>query len=162
MLEEKMIKKDLENLAEYYLEKSEEDRQSAKLLLDNGYYSQAIYLQYQSMEKKIKSEIYKRINPLNKYYTDLVYTHSLSKLMELLIDVSVGDLNTREQMKSQINELLKRVDYMKLNNTLRYPIYDKWKKCYREVCYTEKEYREIVEVKYEQLRKYIEEIFKAI
>ncbi|WP_410207627.1 HEPN domain-containing protein [Fusobacterium sp.] len=157
-----MLKKPLENLSEYYLEKSKEDSSAADLLLKNRYYSQAIYLECQSMEKKIKSEIYKRINPHNKYYTNISHTHSLSELMEFLIDVSVGDMSTREQMKKQTNELLKKIDYMRLNNTLRYPVYDKWKKCYKEICYTEKEYKEIVEEKYGQLRRYIEEIFKAI
>ena len=157
-----MKKIKIENLSEYFLKKSEEDSEVAELLLKNRHYNEAIYFHCQSIEKKIKSEIYKRINPLNVKYEDYTHNHSLRKLMRLLIDVYVGDETTRIQMKKQTDILLKKIGYLNLNSALRYPIYDDYKKCYMESCYTEKDYKEIVEVKYEQLRKYIEEIFKAI
>ena len=156
-----MEKIKVENMSEYYLTKSVEDSKAADILYDKGFISQALYLQCQSVEKKIKSELYKKINPLNRHYHKLSDTHSLKDLMEFLLEITVTDENQKEQMKNQIKDMLRKMNYSRLNNRLRYPVYDKNYEQYIESCYDRNDYKEIVKNRFEPLKRYVESLFKA-
>lgn len=153
--------KEVSNIADEYLKLSIEDREAAEKLKRFGLYRQAIYFHCQSIEKYIKSELYKKINPDNKFYHDLSNVHSIEKLMELLIDVSSSEAIMREHIKKQVDQVLEGVDYRKLHNNLRYPYYNNWKNKNYMIEYRREDYNEIVGNQFEKLRKIIKELFKA-
>ena len=157
-----MKKKSIINISDYYLKKAEMDKKSADILVGEGLYSQAIYFAIQYMEKLIKSEISKIFDIKNKYTHDLVNIHSIKDLIFFLIDIKIPDRdkNFKNQIKIQIEEILGKIDYNRLHNNLRYPFYSSKTKEFVSVEYNEKDYDQIVNISFKQLKKYIDDLYK--
>lgn len=155
-----MEKKEIINISDYYLKKAELDKKAGEILAIQGLYSQAIYFELQYMEKFIKSEICKKINIENKYTHELVNKHSIKELIFFLIDVIVVNEIFNKQLKSQIEEILGKIDYNKLHNNLRYPYYSLKNKTFIHVEYTKEDYNKIVNENFEQLKNYISSLYK--
>lgn len=155
-----MKRQSIINISDYYLTRAEEDRKAGELLAEAGLYNQAIYFSSQYMEKFIKSEISKLISIENKYTHDLVNKHSIKDLMILLIEISVADKLIREQLSSQVREILGKINYDKLHNNLRYPYYNPRTKEFVATIYTEKDYEEIVNVSFKKLKDYVSQLYR--
>ena len=155
-----MERKEIVNISDYYLMKAELDKKAVKILAAQGLYSQAIYFELQYMEKFIKSEICKKINIENKYTHELVNKHSIKELIFFLIDIIAVNETFNIQLKSQIEEILGRIDYNKLYNNLRYPYYSPKNKIFVHVEYNKKDYEQIVNESFKQLKNYISNLYK--
>ena len=157
-----MERKEIVNISDYYLMKAKLDKKAVKILASQGLYSQAIYFELQYMEKLIKSEISKKIDIKNKYAENLIKNHSIKELTFLLIDIIIPDTEKtlKNQLKIQIEEILGRIDYNKLYNNLRYPYYSPKNKIFVHVEYNKKDYEQIVNESFKQLKNYISNLYK--
>lgn len=80
--------------------------------------------------------------------------------MILLIEISVADKLIREQLSSQVREILGKINYDKLHNNLRYPYYNPRTKEFVATIYTEKDYDEIVNVSFKKLKDYVSQLYR--
>ena len=77
-----------------------------------------------------------------------------------LIDIIAVNETFNIQLKSQIEEILGRIDYNKLYNNLRYPYYSPKNKIFVHVEYNKKDYEQIVNESFKQLKNYISNLYK--
>ena len=122
------------DLAERYKKISDDNEKSAKILEINGMYSEAAYMYIQSMEKRMKAYICNKINVGIPYYAEKLRStgHSLEKSADLLLEIyTAGNELVKNQMYMQLMQIVcENQRYDILNNSLRYPFYEKKKKNY--------------------------------
>lgn len=114
-------------MSETYMSLGKKDEESAILLQKNALYNEAVYMYIQSMEKKIKGYICKKINLSLRYYADKLRDigHSLDKSIDFLIEILAGNDDTlRKQLSMQVkNGVFENIEFSKLYNNCRYPYY---------------------------------------
>ena len=157
-----MERKEIVNISDYYLMKAELDKKAVKILASQGLYSQAIYFELQYMEKLIKSEISKKIDIKNKYAENLIKNHSIKELIFLLIDIIIPDAEKtlKNQLKTQIESILGKINYDRLHNNLRYPYYNFKSKEFLFIEYNKNDYEQIVNNSFKQLKNYMYNLYK--
>ena len=157
-----MRKKEIVNISDYYLNKAELDEKAGDILAEQGLYTQAIYFKNQYMEKLIKSEISKKIDIKNKYAENLIKNHSIKELIFLLIDIIIPDAEKtlKNQLKTQIESILGKINYDRLHNNLRYPYYNFKSKEFLFIEYNKNDYEQIVNNSFKQLKNYMYNLYK--
>lgn len=152
-------------IASVYQELSRKDRLAADCLFQQRLYNEAAYFYIQSMEKRVKEFICKKIDVSKSYYADMLRGtgHSLENSIEILITVYCGnDAVLRQQLETMLMEgVLKQTRFERLNNVLRYPNYNPGKKCYTMI---EANYKDCEALKQmaDQLQKMLDDIWKRI
>ena len=152
-------------IASVYQELSRKDRLAADCLFQQRLYNEAAYFYIQSMEKRVKEFICKKIDVSKSYYADMLRGtgHSLENSIEILITVYCGnDAVLRQQLETMLLEgVLKQTRFERLNNVLRYPNYNPGKKCYTMI---EANYKDCEALKQmaDQLQKMLDDIWKRI
>lgn len=146
-------------------ELSRKDRLAADCLFQQRLYNEAAYFYIQSMEKRVKAFICKKIDVSKSYYADMLRGtgHSLENSIEILITVYCGnDAVLRQQLETMLMEgVLKQTRFERLNNVLRYPNYNPGKKCYTMI---EANYKDCEALKQmaDQLQKMLDDIWKRV
>ena len=100
------------DIAEEYRKLAQDDLRAATTLEKNGLYNQAGYYYFQSMEKKIKYHVAKKINIIHDFYAEEIRRtigHSLNKSVDLLLEIYSGkDQIKRDQLKSMLDNYVFR------------------------------------------------------
>jgi hypothetical protein len=121
--------------ASEFLRLAKEDEAAALLLERSKQYRHAAYFIIQSMEKFVRFEIFKRMNPNNKDTNRMNRSHSVEDAIDILVDiVSRGDTNKREHIATQLRQyVLGDTAYTQLHNNLRYPFFSERQNSYSVV-----------------------------
>lgn len=159
-MREKMKRKQIINISEYYLSVAEKDKKAGDILASQGLYNQALYFQLQYMEKFIKSEISKKIDIKNIYTREFINKHSIEELILFLVDILEEDGVRKEQLKTQIESILGRINYKALYNNIRYPYFKKDNNSFFFIEYSKDDYENLVNDVFEQLKRYIKELYR--
>ena len=141
---------ELLEMSNTYTYLGKKDEEAAILLQKNLLYNVAVYMYIQSMEKKIKGCICKKINVSLPYYADKLRNigHSLDKSIDFLIEILAAnnDVLTKQlsmQLKSGVFE---NIEFSKLYNNCRYPFYYHKRKNYSILNIDEKDCSRIADI----------------
>lgn len=126
------------------------DEEAAILLQKHLLYNEAVYMYIQSMEKKIKGYICKKINVSFPYYADKLRDigHSLDKSIDFLIEILAANNDVlRNQLSIQLKSgVFENIEFSKLYNNCRYPYYYYERKNYSMLDIGEKDCTRIANV----------------
>jgi hypothetical protein len=107
-----------------YARLAREDEQAANLLAESGHYRQAVYFVLQAMEKHLRAEIFKLVDPTNDYFRQANRNHSVEDAAIFLVEAVASDEHARAQIREQLDRcLFGGQKFNLLHNDLRYPAY---------------------------------------
>ena len=119
------LKRDVQVSAEY-ARLSREDEQAALELARAGLHRHACYFLIQSIEKAVRAEIFRLVNPNLEYFRERSRTHSVDEAVEFLLEILPQDAATKARLERQLaDDVLKGLRFHHLHNDLRYPAYSR-------------------------------------
>lgn len=117
-----------------FYELADSNEKSARMLYEIGLYNESAYFYIQAMEKYIKGHICQKINVSNPHFAERLRSigHSLDESVKLLIDILSGKNELlKEQLNQQLIEgVLMDINFSRLHNDVRYPLYNPYKLTY--------------------------------
>ncbi|HHD2753883.1 TPA: HEPN domain-containing protein [Clostridium perfringens] len=138
------------NMANVFLEISQEDERAANILFENKQYNQAVYFCIQAMEKYVKFFICQKVDISNKYFANKIREtgHSIDNSIDFLIEIVAGnDKLLREQISNQIrNQIFQGEKLSRLYNAVRYPFYYEKSESYKIVNMSKRDCEEIFDM----------------
>ena len=153
---------EIRNVQEEYLKLAKEDENAAFILKESKQYKHSIYFFIQAMEKYIRAKIFSKISPENEYFRDLNKHHSIETSGAFLLDIFCIDPNTKSHIKSMFDSaVFGDIYFNQLHNNLRYPFFNPKKKSFFS-CNYGKEDCELIEIKLENLKKFLDGLDKCL
>ena len=99
-----------------------EDEAAAKLLRTSGHFRHAIYFYLQAIEKTVRSEIFRIVDPGNAFFRDYNRHHSLKMSFDFFAQIVSSDLLKRSELRERLDAVVSpAAQHEALNNGLRYP-----------------------------------------
>lgn len=150
-------------MSDEYLKIAASDLSAAEILNSNRLYNQAVYMYIQSMEKKIKSYICRKINVALPFYADKLREigHSLDKSIIFLIEILSSDNNNlKAQLEQQLLEgVFENIRFLGLYNNCRYPRYSNKFSDYAVLKLSEKDCGRMKKIA-EKLDRFLADLYK--
>ena len=129
-----------------YYNLAQEDEEVGLLLIRQDKHRHGIYFLLQSMEKYLRANIYMLINPCNKHIVNQNRHHSIDEAVKLLLSIISSDSLVKNQIQTQLNEVLGNINYIHLHNNLRYPSFSLKDKKYFSLEVNESDSKEIIKI----------------
>lgn len=116
------------DMGETYASLAAADEKAALCLEREKLYNEAVYMHIQSMEKKIKGYLCRKIDASNPYFSQKLRDigHSLDESIDFLIEILAGnDDLLKEQLSHQLKtNVFGDIRFSRLYNECRYPHYN--------------------------------------
>lgn len=136
---------------------------AAKILEDSEFFNEAGYLYIQSLEKKVKSKLFEKVDVFNSNTADVIRltSHSIDKTIEYLILIYAKNDNALKEQLERIfiQDIFKNFKFNRLNNALRYPQEFKKKNKYTMLKLDKKDCL-IMRKIHDDLDKYLRELYR--
>lgn len=102
-----------------------------------GLYRNAMYFYVQSMEKRVRSQTFKIVDPYNPYWRSINQHHDLYSSVKFFVEALGMDTLVAKQVEDMINKyIIGNINFRMLHNNLRYPYFSEKYNTYSCVSYT--------------------------
>jgi hypothetical protein len=119
---------------------AEEDEKSGIVLMESGLYRNAMYFYIQSMEKRVRSQTFKLVDPYNPYWRNINQHHDLYSSVNFLVEALGMDTLVAKQVEEMINKyIIGNINFRMLHNNLRYPYFSEKHNTYSCISYYEED-----------------------